>query len=79
MQPLNWGLIQHTQISEEIFLPIISKNRGKILYDIPYMWNLQRNDTNELTTQKQTHRYKDTTSGYQRKEGSGEGRDGVWD
>ena len=20
------------------------------MYDIPYMWNLQRNDTNELTT-----------------------------
>ena len=23
-------------------------DRGEILYDIPYMWNLKRNDTNEL-------------------------------
>ena len=63
MQPLNWDLIQHTQISEEIFLPIISKNRGKILYDIPYMWNLRRNDTNELTAQKQTHRLREEAYG----------------
>ena len=25
-------------------------------YDIPYLWNVRRNDTNELTKQKQTHR-----------------------
>ena len=25
-----------------------------ILYDIPYMWNLKRNDTNELTKQRLT-------------------------
>ena len=30
--------------------------RGEICYDIPYMWNLNRSDTNELTKQKQTHR-----------------------
>ena len=30
--------------------------RGEISYDIPYMWNLNRSDTNELTKQKQTHR-----------------------
>jgi len=29
---------------------------GKISYDIPYMWNLKENDTNEITTQKETHR-----------------------
>ena len=23
-------------------------DRGEILYDIPYMWNLKRHDTNEL-------------------------------
>ena len=28
--------------------------RGEIWYDIPYMWNLKRNDTNELTEQKDT-------------------------
>ena len=29
---------------------ILSKSdrEGEILYDIPYMWNLKRNDTNEL-------------------------------
>ena len=27
-------------------------NREEILYDIPYMWNQKRNDTNELTRQK---------------------------
>ena len=25
--------------------------KGEILYDIPYMWNLGRNDTNELNYQ----------------------------
>ena len=28
---------------------------GKISYDILYMWNLKRNDTNELTKQKESH------------------------
>ena len=26
-----------------------SDGEGKISYDIPYVWNLKRNDTNELT------------------------------
>ena len=30
--------------------------KGEILYDIPYTWDLKRNDTNELTKQKETHR-----------------------
>ena len=25
-------------------------------YDTPYMWNLERNDTDELTKQKEIHR-----------------------
>ena len=29
------------------------------------MWNLKRNDTNELTRQKQTHRLREQTYGYQ--------------
>ena len=32
------------------------KNVSFISYDTPYMWNLKRNDTNELTKQKETHR-----------------------
>ena len=26
-----------------------SEGEGEITYDTPYMWNLKRNDTNELT------------------------------
>ena len=35
-----------------------SDREREISYDIPYMWNLKRNDTNELQLkkQKQTHR-----------------------
>ena len=33
-----------------------SDGEGEILYDFPYMWNLQRNDANELTKQKETQR-----------------------
>ena len=33
-----------------------SDREGEISYDIPYMWNLKRNDTNDLTKQKETHR-----------------------
>ena len=32
------------------------KNVSFISYDIPYMWNLKRNNTNEFTKQKETHR-----------------------
>ena len=33
-----------------------SDREGEISYDIPYMWNLKRNDTTELTKQKKTHK-----------------------
>ena len=32
-----------------ILSEVKSDREGEILYDIPYMWNLKRNDTNELT------------------------------
>ena len=28
---------------------ILSEVRGELAYDIPYIWDLKRNDTNELT------------------------------
>ena len=40
-----------------------SDREGELSYDIPYMWNLKRNDTNELTKQKETHRLKAWTYG----------------
>ena len=41
---------------ENVILSEVSQTEREILYDIPYMWNLKRNDTNELTKQKETHR-----------------------
>ena len=32
-----------------ILSEVKSDREGEISYDIPYMWNLKRNDTNELT------------------------------
>ena len=45
-----------------------SEREGKIPYDITYMWNLKCN-TN--VKEKQTHRYREQTSGCQRSEGWG--------
>ena len=36
-----------------------SKSEGEVSYDIPYMWNLKRNDANELAKQKETHRLRE--------------------
>ena len=42
---------------------IRSHREGEISYDIPYMWNLKRSYTNELTKQKETHRLRRQTQG----------------
>ena len=34
---------------EIVVLSEVSQTEGEISYDIPYMWNLKGNDTNELT------------------------------
>ena len=41
--------------------------REAISCDILYVWNLRRNDTNELTKQKQTHKLREATYGGQGK------------
>ena len=38
----------HTLHLQSVILSEV-RQRRKISYDIPYMWNLKRNDTNELT------------------------------
>ena len=38
---------------------------GEISYDISYMCNIKRNDTNELTKQKETQRLREQTYGWQ--------------
>ena len=39
-----WMDLDSVKLSE-----VKSDREGEISYDIPYMWNLKRNDTNELT------------------------------
>ena len=59
---------------------ILSEVRQRqILLDITYMWNL-KNNTNEsiYKKQKQTHRCRKQTYGYQKGEG-GKDKLGVWD
>ena len=40
-------------------------DRYKGSYDILYIWDLKRNDTNELTKKKETHRLRKQTHGCQ--------------
>ena len=40
-----------------------SDREGEIAYDIPSLWNLKGNDTDELTKQKETHRLRKGTHG----------------
>ena len=48
LQQLGWPRDCHTEWSW-------SDREGEIPYDIPYMWNWKRNDTSELTKQKEIH------------------------
>ena len=42
---------------ESVILSEVSQTKGEPVYGIPYMWHLKRNNTNELTKQKETHRF----------------------
>ena len=55
-----------------------SDRERQIVYDITYMWNVKIIQINLYTKQKQTHKHRKQTYGYQRGE---EGREklGVWD
>ena len=44
-----------------------SNREGEISNDIPHMCNLKRNDTNEHTKQKETHKVRKETYGSGRK------------
>ena len=47
---------------ESVIPSAVKSDRGERLYDIPCMWNLNRNYINELITkQKQTHRLREQT------------------
>ena len=39
---------------EMVILNEVSQTEKEKLYDIPYMWNLKRNDTNELIYKTET-------------------------
>ena len=45
--------------------------------NIAYKWNLKKNDTSELTKQKQTHKHIKQAYGYQRGKRGGRDKSGV--
>ena len=64
--------------TEIITLNEVNQKEKDKRHDIIYVWNLKKNNTNELTdTTEKTHRHK-TNHGYQRER---EGRDrlGMWE
>ena len=64
-----WMDLDSVKLSE-----VKSDREGEISYDIPYMWNLKRNDTNELTYKtEETHKLREGTYGCQVGGGGGEG------
>ena len=66
----------------DLEITILSKldRERQILYDITYMWNLKKIiHINSFTEQKQTHRLRRETHGYQRGRGGGRNKLGVWD
>ena len=48
-----------------------SERERQIPYDVTYLWNLKYDKMNLFTKQKQTHRHRKQTHGYQRGKGGG--------
>ena len=48
---------------EIVILSKVSQMEKEKYSDIPYMWNLKRNDTNELTYKTETHSLRERTYG----------------
>ena len=61
---MDWPRDNHTKWSK-------SDRERQTSYDITYLWNL-KNDINELIKQKQGHRHRKQSYGYQRKKAGGE-------
>ena len=66
-QPLkrnNQAIFSNTDGPRECHTDLSKSDReGEISFGISYMWNLKRNDKNELTKQKETHRLRKQTHG----------------
>ena len=57
-----------------------SERKRQIPYDISYMWNFKKMiPMNLFTKQKQTHRHRKQTYGYQKGKVGGRHKLGVWD
>ena len=54
------GVLQLSEISQV--------EKDKCLYNFTYVWNL-KSKTNEQKEQKESHRYRELTDGYQKKGG----------
>ena len=48
---------------ERIILSEINQTKKEILYDIAYIWNLKKAKPMNIAKKKQTHRYREQTSG----------------
>ena len=62
------------------FIPLSEVRQRQISYDTTYMWNLKNKmiQLNLFTKQKQTHRHRKETQGYQRRKWVGD-KFAVWD
>ena len=72
-----WMDIEILVLSEVSQTEISESQLGEMSYDIPYMWNLKRNDTNDLTYKPETDLREFMVAGG--KDRAGRDSQGVWD